>query len=243
MGTRLDTGPDCGSLGAIVCRRLGSAALGLEDCRCAGDQGDDEGGDAEDGQGWGGQTGQDASGEFGVGQVAEAAAVDGGGRLRVLVESSDYHLDGSLERGVFPDADHSPTCRCEMGASVRIAVSVGFDLRGPPVLIRTGPGPVLGTAVPEAPIEKHGYLATRKCDVDRTARLSGYFVGHAVAEAARMQGTSERTFTLVAMPRQRRHAARDFRAGGTGMGWHLERLRLPGTCVHVHHRRSTARTP
>jgi hypothetical protein len=73
---------------------------------------------------------------------------------------------------------------------VSIASTVAFDLVAPPLSVFFGPAPVLGAAVPEAPVHEHRDLRPREHQIGAPSRP--YFEPiHAEAKPATMEALSQ----------------------------------------------------
>src|SRR5579859_7538435 len=56
---------------------------------------------------------------------------------------------------VLPESEHPPSGCPQLEVSVPVSEAVRLNLRPPPTRVGLWPGAVVGTAMPEAPIDKH----------------------------------------------------------------------------------------
>ena len=95
---------------------------------------------------------------------------------------------------VLPRSDDAPSRLMESFIGASVPGDVGVELGSPPVSVRLGRDGVLGTAMPEAPVDKDGDPGSGEGDVGTTGK--GREV-HPVAETAAMQLPAQRPFGLA----------------------------------------------
>jgi hypothetical protein len=66
---------------------------------------------------------------------------------------------------VTPNSNHGPAGFLQSIVRVAVTGDVGFDFRPPPLGVVLGPGAMLRTPVPEAPVEKNGNALAREYDI------------------------------------------------------------------------------
>src|SRR5687767_8183828 len=81
---------------------------------------------------------------------------------------------------VLPDADHLPAGDAQRFVDGRIPGLVPGDLRAPVSGVSPGRGVVLGTAVPEAPIDEYRHLRATEDQVSGAAKVRQRPRGHAI---------------------------------------------------------------
>jgi hypothetical protein len=99
---------------------------------------------------------------------------------------------------------------------ITITRNVGFDFSSPPRSIVLGPCAMLGTAVPEAPINEDRGSRRWETDVDRAAAAIPDPPVNAKSQSAPMELGSQRELTRIVTPRCTGHPF-----SGLGCDWIL----------------------
>lgn len=103
---------------------------------------------------------------------------------------------------MFPESKHQPTLLDKGTFCLDIALRVATKLVGPPVSVGTRKSSMLGTAMPEATVEKHRNPGPGEGDVDGPPSCARDWVIHSIAHATRMEESSDGQLRLgVTAPR------------------------------------------
>ena len=95
---------------------------------------------------------------------------------------------GDEDRGlVIPCANDCPARLLKAAVGVAIAAAVGLDLGAPPLGVCFWPRTVLGTAVPETPVDVHSDAAPREDDIGPSTHRWQRRSVHEETKAASMQ--------------------------------------------------------
>jgi hypothetical protein len=92
---------------------------------------------------------------------------------------------------MFPDSDDLPSSFLEPRVGIAVAALVGLDLLPPKVGVASGPGPMLGAAMPEAAVNEDGHPCGGECNIDAPAFVGQDGRVYSVAEASRVQHSPE----------------------------------------------------
>lgn len=92
---------------------------------------------------------------------------------------------------VLPEPEHSPSLCLQQSRRVRIALSVGLELRSPPVCVVLRRNRMGGATVPEATVDEDGHLGAWECDVDGPSGTSGNGELDAIAQSHREEFASK----------------------------------------------------
>lgn len=114
---------------------------------------------------------------------------------------------------VLPRSDHGPSGLVESLIGPSVSGDVGVQLGSPPVSVRLGRDGVLGTTMPEAPVDEDGDPGSGESNVGPARK--GCEV-HAVAETTTVQLAAQRPFGLRSHRPEIRHEAADGRTGCGG---------------------------
>lgn len=109
---------------------------------------------------------------------------------------------------MFPNTDHPPTNCPEDQVSLPISANVGGQLFMPPLAVCVWEGAMVGTAVPEAPVDEHGDLTARERDVGSAARHTWERPLDPVAEASSIKFSPEGNFRCRVTTCLMRHSLR-----------------------------------
>lgn len=101
--------------------------------------------------------------------------------------SRQYDLDGILRRNVFPDPQDVEAKSTKADGAVGIPRSVSLDLVAPERLACFRHHEVVGTAVPEAAVDKDVQTRTREYNVGASATIEGKLKIDAEAQACAME--------------------------------------------------------
>ena len=134
---------------------------------------------------------------------------------------------------MLPHAQHEPTLLLEECRRVFIARLVRSELGGPPLCVGGRARPVLRAAVPEAAVDEDGYLAPSESDVDGSPRPTWDRVRDAVAQACRMEQSTDLELRVGVTPTKGTHARGDGSAGRAGVGWDRKLLVHPSIVSHL----------
>jgi hypothetical protein len=97
---------------------------------------------------------------------------------------------------MLPDSEHSPPQGAQMSIRLTIPLDVPGEFGCPPRAVGGGRGLVLGTAVPEAPVDEHHDSGASKQDVRTSTGQPGKRGVDAVAQTSSVELASEEHFGL-----------------------------------------------
>jgi hypothetical protein len=111
---------------------------------------------------------------------------------------------------MLPKSEHRPSSCAQLEVSVPVSEAVRLNLRSPPIRVGLWPSAVLGTAMPEATIDKHRDFRSHEGDV-RPAARAGQRDVDPVTQTKRAQGGTQGDLARRIAAPSRLHSPSNFR--------------------------------
>jgi len=106
---------------------------------------------------------------------------------------------------VFPDTENSPASRHKYCVSLTVTLFVACEFSSPEIGVRMGDDEMIGAAVPEATIDKHGETFTREHEIGGSPDSRNRTRAHTEAQSTAVCSGSEAAFRKGIPPTRRDH--------------------------------------